>query len=225
MNYNIIFIIFIFLLTSCNESEKIKEEQKPTQVNPENIATQSLKVRDYNIQPDDMVMGDSQSSVVLVEYFSPTCPHCVHYHKSIFPELKKNYIDTNKIAYVFREFIGNKQDLDASILARCKGDLDSYLKFMDVILSTQEKWAFGKNYREVLTNIAGLGGVSAETFIDCLNNQDKMKTLLDNTKLITSEPKFVGTPSFFINGKQYTGIYTLEELSKVIDKEIGSVKK
>ena len=144
----------------------------------------------------------------------------MHYHQKIFPEIKAKYIDTNKIAYVIREFIGNKQDLDATILARCSGHTDTYLKFLEVILNQQNNWAFSKNYREILTNIGSLGGVSPENFSTCLNDQNKIKILMENTKLVTNLPTFIGTPSFFINGEQFNEKYTFEELSKAIDKEL-----
>lgn len=43
---------------------------------------------------------------------------------------------------------------------------------------------------------------------------------MENTKLVTNLPTFIGTPSFFINGKQFNEKYTFEELSKAIDKEL-----
>jgi protein-disulfide isomerase len=179
-----------------------------------------LPTRDFTLQPDDMFLGNKNAKIVLVEYFSPTCPHCVGYHKRTLPELKARYIDTNQITYISREFIGNKQDLDATILARCKGDLDSYLKFIEAILKSQDNWAFDKKYREILTNIGSLGGVSPEEYANCLNNDSLIHTLVENTKLLALDPKFIGTPSFFINGKIFTQPYTFEELSKALEAEL-----
>ncbi len=167
----------------------------------------------------DIVLGNSDSEIVIVEYFSPTCLHCVNYHKRIFPEIKKKFIDTGRVQYIVREFIGNKQDLDATILARCSGDQDSYFKFKDVILEKQDSWAYSKNYREILTNIGIMGGVSAEQYAMCLNDESKIKFLIENTKLLAKEPRFIGTPVFFINGKQFTKQYTVEELTKAINAE------
>ena len=178
-------------------------------------------MRSYAIEPDGIVFGTPEASVTLVEYFSPTCPHCVSYHKRTFPEIEKKYVNTGKIAYVMREFIGNKQDLDATILARCAGDIDSYTKFIHVILEQQDNWVFNKNYREVLTNIAGLGGISPEKYATCLNDEFMIEILIENTKLVAKEPRFIGTPSFFINGKQFIKPYTIEELSKAIDAALS----
>ena len=197
-----------------NAEKKAKEEKEDAG----KVEEKKVKhVRGYDIEPDDMVLGDRNSKIVVVEYFSPTCPHCVTYHKRILPELKAKYIDTGKVAYVMREFIGNKQDLDATVLARCDGSLESYLNFIKVILEQQDNWAFGKNYREVLTNIGTLGGIGPEKYAKCLNDEAKIEILIENTRLVAREPKFVGTPSFFINGKQFTKPYTFEELSQAIE--------
>jgi len=228
MIQKILFLAIAFTLTACVQ-EQIVDDPAKTQIKE---YTKKLKIceeedgnKDYVrslsvVSTDDIVIGDPKSKIVLVEYFAPTCPHCVHYHQKIFPEIKAKYIDTNKIAYVIREFIGNKQDLDATILARCSGHTDTYLKFLEVILKQQNNWAFSKNYREILTNIGSLGGVSPENFSTCLNDQNKIKILMENTKLVTNLPTFIGTPSFFINGKQFNEKYTFEELSKAIDKEL-----
>lgn len=207
-------------LEDCKEEaakQSKAQEEKTTE-----IVEKVAHIRGYNIEPDDIVFGNPEASVTLVEYFSPTCPHCVSYHKKTFPQLQKKYIDTGKIAYVMREFIGNKQDLDATILARCPGDIDNYTKFIHVILEQQDNWVFNKNYREVLTNIAGLGGVSPEQYAACLNDESMVAILIENTKLVAKEPRFIGTPSFFINGEQFTKPYTVEELSKAIETALAN---
>ncbi len=180
-----------------------------------------IHIRGFGIEAEDFVLGNKDAKVVVMEYFSPTCPHCVTFHNKIFPELEKKYIATNKIAYVTREFIGNKQDLDATILARCDGSFKSYKNFMQIILQQQDSWAFSKNYREILTNIGTLGGINPEKYAACLNDEAKIQVILDNTKLIAKEPQFVGTPAFFINGKKYNKLYTAEELSKAIDAALS----
>ena len=224
---NVVLLLIISgLVSACNEqtesSSTVQQQiNEPSKKPDDSKDDAEIKhVRGYGIEPDDMVYGNPEAPVIFVMYYSPTCPHCVSFHKRTFPELQKRYIDTGKIAYVTREFIGNKQDLDATILAHCLGDVENYTKFVNVILEQQENWAFSKNYREILTNIGGLGGISPEKYAACLKDKSIGATLIENTQLLTKEPKFIGTPSFFINGKQYSGIYTLEDLSKAIDAEL-----
>lgn len=174
----------------------------------------------FFVNKNDIVLGNANAKVVLVEYFSPTCPHCAYYNKVIFPKLKKKYVDTNEIAYVVREFIGNKQDLDAAILARCLNDKESFIKFQSVILEQQDKWSGNHKYRDLLTNIGQIGGISPEAYAKCLNNNEIIEPLLANTNLASKAVGFVGTPAFFINGAQVKEGYSVEVLSKFIDRAL-----
>jgi protein-disulfide isomerase len=175
------------------------------------------------ISNDDVVIGNRKAFVIIVEYFSPTCTHCNVFHQEVFPELKAKYIDTGKIAYVMREFVGNKQDLDASLLARCDGSTAKYMQFKDLILSKQEEWAFGNDYRKHLENFALLGGISKEQYGKCLNNDALAQTLIENTQIAANLHNFIGTPSFFINGKLLdieqctTAVSISQEIDKILN--------
>ena len=56
------------------------------------------------ILPDDRTLGSPKAPVVILEYAAPSCPHCAHFDMDIFPTLKKQYIDTGKVFYIFRVF-------------------------------------------------------------------------------------------------------------------------
>lgn len=236
------------LLISCSEQPKTSEESSLVQaermlVNDrstnENIEEKQADINQETITParltkeerekqifgrtmaandDDIILGSAEAKVTIIEYFSPTCPHCAYYHKKTFPELKKRYIDTGKITYIMREFVASKQDLDAAILARCKNDQVTYLKFINVILASQGSWAYSKNYREILTNIGIMGGVPAEEYATCLNDEKKLNMLFNNSKLASKQPKVVGTPAFFINGKYFSPPYSIKKIAEIIDQ-------
>ncbi len=103
------------------------------------------EVTNNSIYAKDMVFGDKNAKILLIEYFAPTCVACRNYHLEVFPQIKSKYIDTGKIAYVMREAVGNRVDLDASILARCKGDTGSYLKLIEVTHGQLQKYEKGSN--------------------------------------------------------------------------------
>jgi len=183
-----------------------------------NLAFVSSAKGDAAISNNDVVIGNREALVTIVEYFSPTCTHCNVFHQEVFTELKANYIDTGKIAYVMREFVGNKQDLDASILARCSVDNEGYLTLMEVILSTQEEWAFNKNYRQKLIDIGVQGGVTEEQYTKCLTDDSLTETFIKNAKIAANTPNFVGTPSFFINGELISATLSKEQFFLKIDQ-------
>ena len=123
-----------------------------------------------------------------------------------------------------REFIATKQDLDAAILARCKGDINSFVQFHNIILQQQDKWAYSNKYRELLTDIGQLGGVPPEEYKQCLNSDKITETLIANTNFVAKAPKFIGTPSFFVNGVQ-TGNYSIDSISTAVDKALEEQKE
>ncbi|WP_341764411.1 DsbA family protein [Candidatus Tisiphia endosymbiont of Beris chalybata] len=192
--------------------------------NKQDSTNEPLDTPTFKVNNSDIVLGNADAKVVFIEYYSPTCPHCAYYNKTILPQLKKKYTDTNKIAYVIREFIGSKEDLDAAILQRCTNNINNFLKFQAVLLEQQDKWAGNKRYRELLTNIGKIGGIPESTYATCLKDDKIVKMLIANTNLANTAPGFIGTPAFFINGEQVSGGYGLENLSKQLDAALQQAK-
>jgi protein-disulfide isomerase len=67
----------------------------------------------------EMAMGPDTAKVTVVEYASASCPHCANFYKETFPSLKKEYIDTGKIRFIFREYPHDQAAFAAFVLARC----------------------------------------------------------------------------------------------------------
>ena len=241
MNYRIIlFIICSLFLSSCTENEPSKVDGDVSHAKAEHKSDSQVKARspieapaedvpainmeDFNIEEEDFVLGNRNAKVILMEYSSLTCPHCSFFHKEILPKLKEKYMDTGKIAYVLREFVANKQDLDASIMGRCYEDVEDPLKLLNLLYIQQDSWAFSKNYREIIMNLGGLAGVSREKYIECLSDKPTIEFLLKQAKIITSYPGFIGTPAFLVNGMMHKGSYSMEVLSKAIDAKLKEVE-
>ena len=92
----------------------------------------------------DMFLGPEDAPITVIEYASFTCPHCATFHKDVYKSLKKKYIDTNKIKFVFREVYFDKYGMWASLVARCAGK-DKFFGLADMIMKTQNKWARAEN--------------------------------------------------------------------------------
>ncbi|MBP7190274.1 MAG: thioredoxin domain-containing protein [Rickettsiaceae bacterium] len=178
----------------------------------------------YGVLKDDVVVGNAEAKVVVVEYSSPTCLHCSFYHKEIYPKIKAKYIDSGKVAYVVRPFISNKQDLDSAILVRCVAK-ESFDKILEILYQKQDSWAFHSNYRDVLTNIGEIAGLSSDEYQKCLKDDNIADMLINHTRAITHVPGFLGTPSFMIDGVLMNSAYTFENLSNAIDSAIEKYEK
>jgi protein-disulfide isomerase len=165
----------------------------------------------------DIVLGNSESLVKLIEYSSPSCIHCSRFKSTIFPIIKQQYIYTNKIAYIVRPFISNKKDKAAYMLNICGGK-ESFLKLNDIINKSQKYWAFNNNYDEVLGSIAKASNLNYEK---CLQNTEMETQIINQTLEIMGYNDFLGTPSLFIGDRLYKGNYTVKDISRILDLEIS----
>lgn len=196
-----------------------QEKKIPAQAQTE--AANSPSAEDlYKIQADEIIQGDKNAKVTVIEYASLTCSHCSDFHKSTYPQVKEKYLDTGKVRMVFRNFPLDEPALRGAMLASC-GGADKFYKFTDVMFTTQPNWAFSKNYLEILANIAKLGGLSGAQFDKCMADtaleKKIMQTKLDASKVLQVR----ATPTFFINGTIYKGAHNFEFFSKVLDEAIA----
>ena len=165
----------------------------------------------------EMAVGSETAKVVIIEYASASCPHCAEFANTEYPKLLKDYIETGKVRFLFREFPHNDQATGAFMVARC-APKERYFPLIEVMFKTQEKWV--PNPLLGLKEIALQAGFTEQTFMACLNNQDVAKKIFE-TRAKGEIFGVQGIPSFFINGKAYKGEYTIEAMKAVIDPLLG----
>ena len=168
----------------------------------------------------EKAQGDPKAPVTLIEYAAVTCPHCSDFFLHQFPEIKSKYIDTGKVHFIFREFALNALDVAGFMLARCAGD-NQFFPIVDTLFEKQREWVVQKPL-EPLMAIAKQAGFTQQSFEECLKNQkveDGIKWVRDRAaeKLGVS-----GTPTFFVNGKKFTGNPTAAEIGKEIEGYLKS---
>jgi protein-disulfide isomerase len=176
------------------------------------------------MKPDalpEMVMGNDKASVTVIEYASMTCPHCAHFQETTFPELKKRYIDTGKIRYIFREFPLDTLAAAAFMLARCAGEKDSskYFAMVDTLFRQQRQWAVEKPIPPLLA-IAKQAGFTEQSFNACLANQKMLDGIESIRQRAVDKFKVQSTPTFFINGTAYPGALEIDDMAKLIDGQL-----
>jgi protein-disulfide isomerase len=162
----------------------------------------------------EMALGPDTAKVTVVEYASASCPHCANFYKTTFPDLKKEYIDTGKIRFIFREFPHNQAALAAFMLARC-APKEKYFPLIDMFFTQQDSWLEAP--LEGLQKIAQLAGFTKESFDACLKNEAVAKGIIAVRD--TAEQKFGvdSIPTFFINGELVKGETSIGDFRKAID--------
>ncbi len=171
----------------------------------------------------DMILGKVDAPVTVMEYASYTCPHCQNFHETVYPDFKKNYIDTGKVKFVYREVYFDKFGLWAAMVARCGGP-EKYFGISDILYDTQKDWlASGDEagISDALRKIGLKAGLTAEALNVCLNDKDMAKAMVAAYQANATNDKIEGTPSFIINGEKF-GSMSYEELAKVLDEKLAN---
>ena len=82
----------------------------------------------------EMHKGETSAPVVFIEYASLTCSHCAEFYKTVFPRLKKNYIDKGLVKLVHREIYFDRAGLWAALIARCSNNEKKYFGIIKLII-------------------------------------------------------------------------------------------
>ena len=200
----VVALMSLVALSACGEEEKAKGM-------PGALATEGPL--------GDRAMGSEAAPVTIIEYASMTCPHCAQFELTILPALKKHYIDTGKVRFVFREYPLDPLAMAAFMLARC-AQPEHYFGFIHVLFAKQEQWAFVRDNNEArnqLKAIARQGGFSNDDFEACMKKQEILDHIRDVHDRADVELGVKSTPTIFINGVERSYALTFEELQEIID--------
>lgn len=167
----------------------------------------------------EFVQGDPNAKVTVIEYASLTCSHCAHFYQTSYVELKKNYIDTGKIKFVFRDFPLDGLAMAGAALARCApGDRGG--KLIDMMFKQQDVWIRSATPLEPLKGYAQLAGMSSADVDACLKNEAILGQIRDVQNNASSLYKVQSTPTFFVEDEKIDGDRGYEFMAKLIDKKL-----
>ena len=170
----------------------------------------------------DMVIGNENAKIDIIEYASYTCSHCATFHTNVYPKLKQDYIETGKVRFTYREVYFDKYGLWASMIARCAGP-EKFFGLTDLIYKSQDKWArAGEDTATVseLSKLAKVAGLNDERIKNCLEDTEKLRALVEWFKKNASNDEVKSTPSFLINGEKFSNM-SYEQFSAIIDSKIA----
>lgn len=167
----------------------------------------------------DMTLGNVDAPVTLVEYASFTCPHCARFHEDVYPDLKKDFIDTGKVKFVFREVYFDRVGLWAGLLARCGGQ-EKYFGITEILFKRQSEWSRGESGAEVAQNLYKIGkiaGMSEDQMETCLQNKEHAQALVTEYQKNATADAISSTPSLIVNGTNHGNI-SYGQLTDLLNK-------
>ena len=170
----------------------------------------------------DLVLGNPDAKVTLIEYASFTCPHCASFHAGTFKELKRDYIDTGLIRFVYREVFFDRPGLWAAMVARCGGE-GRYFAIADMLYARQRDWTAGDAMAvaDNLRRIGRVAGLSDAELDACLTDAAMAQAMIAKFQADTAADGVNSTPSLILNGTKH-GNLPYPELKRLIDAALAA---
>ena len=153
---------------------------------------------------EDIVLGDPNAPVTIIEYASFTCPHCKNFHEGTFKKLKKNYIDEGKVKFILRDVFFDRYGLWAAMVARCD-NTEKFYSIVEEIFRRQAEWTKGEEDIQIANNLRKIGlsiGMDSDTIGECLSDGEMAQALVNEYQKNAEKDKISSTPSFLINGEK-----------------------
>lgn len=170
----------------------------------------------------DMMLGNPDAKVVLTEYASYTCPHCASFHSAVFKDLKRDYIDTGKIKFIYREVYFDRYGLWAGMLARCGGEM-RYFGIQDLLFTNMKEWAKSDDPATVVENLRQIGrtaGLEDAAMNACLNDGAMAQAMVNKYQADSAADGINSTPSLVLNGVKHSNM-NYADLKALLDAELA----
>lgn len=167
----------------------------------------------------DVVLGDPDAPLTVIEYASFTCPHCATFAVQTFPQIEEQYIDTGKVKFILREVYFDQYGLWASMVARCGGEKGFY-PMAESLLASQSTWTRAPDIGHALQQVGRRAGLTGERLEQCLSDRDFAKELLAAYQANMEQDKVTSTPTFIIGDETHTGAMSVEDFSALLDAQL-----
>ena len=167
-----------------------------------------------------IISGNDNAKITIIAYESLTCSHCADFHKNVYPQLKKEYIDTGLAKIEFRHFPLDIAALNASKITQCKEDQG--LEILDSLYSNQQAWVKGNTIEEINDNLKKFVTDQGYkfNFDKCINNKKIEDFILNDRIEGTKKFKINATPTIIINNKKFEKTLNYKNLKNSLEKLI-----
>ena len=174
-----------------------------------------------NAETKVLEIGNPDAKITVKVFSSLTCPHCASFHKNIFEDLKKEYIDKDLVKFEHHSFPLDLAALNAEIIIRCLQDINKKFQLLGEIYKKQNQWAVGSDINIINESIKKIGldsGLSNKKMDNCLKDEGSQDEILNERIEAQKKYKIQSTPTIYINKKKYGGEHKYKQFKKAIEK-------
>ena len=177
-------------------------------------------VNSLSAETKRIISGSENAKITIIAYESLTCSHCANFHKDVYPQLKKEYIDTGLAKIEFRHYPLDIAAFNASKIAQCKNEQS--LEILESLYSDQQSWVKGNTVEEINNNLQKFiqnKGFKVD-FQKCINNK-KIEDFVLNDRIEGAKKfKINATPTIIINNEKFEKSLNYKNIKKTLEKLI-----
>ena len=177
-------------------------------------------ITNINAEVNRIISGNENAKITIIAYESLTCSHCANFHKDVYPQLKKDYIDTGLVKLEFRHFPLDVAAFNAAKISQCKEEQS--LEILESLYSNQQAWVKGSTIEEVNENLKKFlinEGFNIN-YENCINNKEIEDFVLNDRIEGTKNFKVNATPTIIINNEKLEKTLNYKNLKKTLEKLI-----
>jgi protein-disulfide isomerase len=158
------------------------------------------------------VRGVNAAPLTLVEFADYECPYCQQ-AQPVVEKLEAEF--KGKIAFAYKDMPlpmhGHAQK--AAEAAQCAGLQNKYWEYHDLLLKTKD---LEVSQLKAEARQLGLQTAAFDKCLDSGERADAVRATLDEAQSLGLQ----GTPSFFLNGRFFTGIMSYDQMRQIMEAEL-----
>ena len=165
----------------------------------------------------DIVYGVDSADLTIFLFSNYSCSFCRKFFANVYPKLKKDYIDKEKVKLVIKpvDLTNNEKVLNSLKLAVCINEYGKFEK-LNRLLLFEPKVVYTEEFNELIDEL-----IEKDEFVaECMLGGEAEEYVLENL-LNFKAFKLTGTPTFILNNKIYKGYSDYENFQKIVEKELA----
>lgn len=222
------FVVFLVLFLRGDLAKKVADAQQvvpaPSQQQQQQQPTQPTGPVNVGVGQFP-ALGKSSAPVTVIEFADLRCPFCEQFFTQVEPQIIKDYVNTGKVKFYFRDFafLGPASTL-AGQAAYCAQQQGKFWQFHDWMYQNQADESNTDFYTaDKLETYAANLGMNKTTFTSCLNSSAAQASVQQD--LTDGQTAGVnGTPTVFVNGTAIVGAQPYANFKTAIDQALAAAK-
>jgi protein-disulfide isomerase len=169
---------------------------------------------------NDFALGRPDAPITMMEFFDYQCGFCAKFNKATFPLLKRDYIDTGRVRFIFRDYPLSIHAMasQAGAITACAQQQGKFMEMHEAFFDSPELLGQAK-FAEIVNRVPGINLAKLDECLALPENQvevseegpqpspEQRADMADGDQIGVA-----GTPAFFVgktvaSGQEMSGVF------------------